>query len=91
MEEKDKIDVLQIVLEAHSLSLLRALNVKTCRFKDLQPLINNDKTLSIKLKRLKKYRLLEIVPISDDDRYFTGYKITERGKKLLKAIEDIKT
>jgi predicted nucleotidyltransferase/DNA-binding HxlR family transcriptional regulator len=54
---------------------------KTARFKDLKSIVKNSRTLSIKLKKLKKLNLIE----NSDKKY----SLTEKGFEAAKKFEEL--
>lgn len=76
--------------DRYILSIVRELEEKPLRFnqvlESLKPL--SSKTLSIKIKELLKHQIITKIIISTTPMVAT-YALTEKGKDLLKVIEDI--
>jgi|GEM_PF-3660734 DNA-binding HxlR family transcriptional regulator len=84
-----KTDVRNIVLQPYVVDLLRELKSPK-RFNDLMKVIKNKGTLTIKLSKMKEFGLIKTMPIKVDDNYANSYVISERGKLILKKLEEIK-
>ena len=87
--ENSKLNLLQLVLQPYTLSILHGLENEPKRFSDLKKYVKNDMTLSTKLSRLVSYGLIEIVPLKTGKRYTNGYIITKKGKEIVAKLEKI--
>ncbi len=82
-------DVLQLVIRPYTIDLLHALEKEPVRFRDLNKLVQNEMTLSNKIRKLLDYGLIEIVPIKTGRRYVNCYTISTKGRKLLLILKKI--
>ncbi|MDE1824945.1 MAG: winged helix-turn-helix transcriptional regulator [Candidatus Micrarchaeota archaeon] len=85
-----KLRILNLVLQPYVLEVLRELKNNPKRFKELQKFVKNERTLSLKLAKLQDYKLVEMTHLKTDGKYVNFYMITNLGKEVLTAIEDIK-
>ncbi len=89
--DRDKEELFHLIFEPYILNILNNLKAGRKRFKDLKQLTKNDRTLSSKLKKLKELGLINTEPIEKDEKFFTGYNITDKGIKIIKALDKIQT
>ena len=87
--KKDKTNVRSLVLQTYVLDILKELKSPK-RFSDLTKIIKNKGTLTIKLSKMKEYSLIRAVPTKIGDNYANSYVISEKGKLILKKLEEIK-
>ena len=85
-----KLQMLNLILQPYVLEILRELKKNPKRFKELQKFVKNERTLSQKLAKLQDYRLVGMTHLKADGRYVNFYIITNLGKEVLRAIENIK-
>ncbi len=88
--ENKKEDFLSIILQPYVLDILRALRKQPTRFNDLKTKVPNARTLSLKLSKLQDHSFIEMVHSKAGGSYVNVYQLTERGKKLVKALEKLK-
>ena len=82
-----KEDTLRLIFEAYTLDILRSLTDKPKRFNELRKDVKTKRTLATKLNKLIDYGLIELVPLKTNNRYANYYKISVKGKGLLKGLE----
>ncbi len=79
-----------LIFKAYVLNILRALTDRPKRFSELQKDVRTKRTLAIKLDKLLDADLIELVPIkTTSKRYANFYRITDKGKKLLKNLGNL--
>jgi DNA-binding HxlR family transcriptional regulator len=83
---KDELDPREIILQRYVIDILRELKTPK-RYGELQAKIRTRRTLSTKLFKLKKYGLINVVPILIGNRYVSSYSITNKGKKIINLLE----
>ena len=86
---KSKTDVRNIILQPYVVDILRELKSPK-RFNDLMKVIKNKGTPTIKLSKMKEFGLIKTVPVKVDDNYVNSYVVSERGRIILKKLEEIK-
>lgn len=84
-----KQDILNVLFEKYSIQLLRLLNDKPMRFTEIQKHIKNARTLSLKLMKLQENGLIEVAPVKVEGKYVNSYKISKKGKEIVKTLEKI--
>ena len=84
-----KIDAIKLLARPYILELLEGLKSPK-RFKDLKRICKNDKTLAKRLKELREFGLVDVVPLKEKGKFVNFYTITKKGKVLLKKIKELK-
>ena len=76
------------VLSKDALDILFMLRDKNCRFKELS---GNSFTKSKRLKELRSAGLIESVILNQGstERTVIGYKLTEKGAKILQKLDEL--
>ena len=87
MPKRNKISLLG---QSYVADLLASISEKPKMFKDLSPVCPNERTRSKKLKELVEEGLVTTVALKVERRHFVHYKLTEKGKKLVRALSAIK-
>jgi DNA-binding HxlR family transcriptional regulator len=72
--EKYVIDILEDLLEGEK------------RFVDLADVCPNEKTRTVKLRKLEEAGLIETVSLKIGKRFFVHYKLTEKGKTTIQEL-----
>jgi DNA-binding HxlR family transcriptional regulator len=75
--EKYVIDILEDLLEGEK------------RFVDLADVCPNEKTRTVKLRKLEEAGLIETASLKTGKRFFVHYKLTEKGKTTLQELMKI--
>jgi DNA-binding HxlR family transcriptional regulator len=75
--EKYVIDILEDLLEGEK------------RFVDLADVCPNEKTRTVKLRKLEEAGLIETVSLKIGKRFFVHYKLTEKGKTTIQELMKI--
>lgn len=81
--EKEELDTLRVVLQPYILDMLRSMEEKPKRFSELNVIISNERTLSLKLVKLMDYGLVESVAIKQGRKHINCYKLSGKGKRVL--------
>ena len=85
-----KIGLFRLIAKPHVLEILNELKTKPKRYITLRKVCNNDKTLSKKLETLQENELIKTVAVKFRGKYANCYALTEKGKKVLQEIEELK-
>lgn len=88
--EPSKDEVLRVVFQAYALDLLRSLAAKPKRFNELRKEVKTKRTLALKLDKLIDYGLIELVPLKSGKRYANYYRTSEKGRKLIEQLGNVK-
>jgi DNA-binding HxlR family transcriptional regulator len=83
-----KADIRDIILQRYVLDILRELKSPK-RYGGLQKKIRTRRTLSSKIAKLRGHGLIEVTPILVGNRYVSSYALTEKGKKIIRLLEEM--
>ena len=81
--------ILEVILKKHAIGLLESLRSEPRRFTDLRKVVSNEKTLSARLKELKKVGVIESTLLKEKDRDYVAYTITSKGTETLKLVKTL--
>lgn len=81
-------DKITLLNSKHILEMLKEINKSPKRFKELSTVSENTFLRGKALKTLKNNEWVVIHSIKQDEKLFTGYKLSTKGKKILnKSVE----
>ncbi|RLI77470.1 transcriptional regulator [Archaeoglobales archaeon] len=81
-------EVLKVLSKSGGYEILKALKNEK-RWSLLEGLVKDKRTLSFRLKELKRLGIVEIKKVEDTPKGTTVYSLTPFGKKLLKVLENL--
>lgn len=87
--EKDRSDLLHLLLQPYTIEVMKAMIDQPKRFMDLKRYVKNEMTLSTKLSKLLKNGLIEFAPVLTEEGYVNAYKISAKGKRVLKGLHTL--
>jgi len=88
--EKKKAKTIGVLGKPFSIEILQALSEKPLRFSDLKKQCPNDRTRTSRLKKLREGGFIKTVIIQIEERSFIHYDLTEKGKKVLELLEQLR-
>ena len=88
MQDK-KFDIFYIIFSPYVLEILRELENGPKRFRDLKKLVKSEQTLSTKLDKLMKNKVIEFAPVLTGEGYANGYKLSSKGTSVLAKLDGL--
>jgi DNA-binding HxlR family transcriptional regulator len=86
MPEEKNWALIPLLGERYVINILEDLLEGEKRFVDLADVCPNEKTRTVKLRKLEESGLIETVSLKIGKRFFVHYKLTERGKTTLQEL-----
>ena len=78
-----------LVFKRYAIQILRLIGEKPKRFSELRKEIRNKRTLSSRISELLEFGLVEIIPVRVGQKYANYYKLTTKGKEIIKLLKRI--